>query len=149
MIIAAVNFPKPTPGRAFADISLLATPYEVGTKVCSFRADLSDLPLGVKADLESIQKSDNAWFYYFHMSGLPNEVTKRWFGIRSEEGNLFERKVPSIGRIAESLNSGKYSVGAPTQPTDNPGRTFSLYVCRTWKVTFPAVYVRPRGWRSD
>lgn len=148
-IVAALRSPKPTPGRAFADISILATPDEVGTRIFSFRADLSDLPVGIKIKEINIQKGLEAWFYHLLISGLPKEVTTRWFGIRSEEGNMFERKFPSIGRIAWTAHPDEFSVTAPTQPKENPDRTLHLYACRTWKITFPEIYLRPKGWRGD
>lgn len=147
--IIAQLFPKLTPSDPYADISVLAAPDEVGQKLFSFGQDLSGLPDGIKVTELRVDKSANSWWYYINMTGLSTEVTKRWYGLQTDEGNLFETKYPNLGRVVSETHPDEKSLNACAKPEDNPGRTFHLYVCRTWKITFPHVRLRPNGWRGD
>lgn len=148
-IVAMLRFPKLNPERPFADISLLAAPDEVGMKLFSFDENLAGLPRGIKVQERRVDKDRNVWWHYMVMTGLPSEVTKRWYGLRTDEGNLFERKFPPIGRVGNESEPEKKSLNVCSQPKDNPRRLFHLYVCRTWKLTFPQVRLRPNGWKAD
>lgn len=131
------------------DISVLMTPDEVGTRVFSFSEDLSDLPPGVSVKMERVDKADRDWTYIGLISGLDPEVTKRWFGVRSEEGMIHETKYPLISRVADYNKPDEYSFSVFCAPEARPNRRFHVYANRTWKVTFENVYLRPAAWLTD
>lgn len=148
-IVASLYYPKIKRDKPFADISILATPDEIGMKLFSFNEKLEGLPPGIEIQELRVDKQSNSWWFYAMMTGLSPEVTRRWYGLRTDEGNMFESKFPGLGKVVSESRPDQKSLYACSQPVDNPERMFHLYVCRTWKLTFPKVRLRPLGWNGD